>query len=139
MDVGGDERPDAAVDANDFAAHVEEGSAGIAADQGAVGAHEVLVAEEHAAEADDRSAARLDAARMSDRQAPVAVLQDAGVAHVDVGELGFLRDLHEPAVDAAVAAESERNTASEALELMRNERRVGADDNDDRATVQIAE
>ncbi len=41
--------------------------------------------------------------------------------------------------DAAVAAEPERNAASEALELMRNERRVGADDNDDRATVQIAE
>src|SRR5207247_10807285 len=43
--------------------------------------------------------------RMADRQAPVAVLQDTGLAHVDVRELGFVRDLHEPAVDAAVAAE----------------------------------
>src|SRR6266404_6398542 len=41
--------------------------------------------------------------------------------------------------DAAVAAEAERNAASEALELMCEERGVPGHDNDDRTAVQFVE
>src|SRR5438045_7643190 len=105
MDVGGDGAADPAVDANDLAEHVEERAAGIAADQRAIGGQGALAVDEQAAEADDRRAAGLVAAGMTDGERPLAEPQIAGGAHLAEGEFPFAGDLDHAAVDVLVVAE----------------------------------
>src|SRR5439155_14541239 len=83
VDVGRDRSADAAVDADQLALHVEERAAGVAADQRAVGLDGVVVGPTHAADAEDRRAAGLEAAGVAGRQYPLAEFQRFGGTQLD--------------------------------------------------------
>src|SRR5262249_12184934 len=103
--VAGDGRLDPAVDADDAALHVEQGAARVAADQGAVGADEDVAEGQHPAQADGGRAALLEAARVADRDAPLAFFQPGRLAQLAEGVLPLFGDLDHAAVHAAVPAQ----------------------------------
>ena len=75
MDVGRDRPADTAVDADDSAAHIEQRPARIAADERAIGSQVVRVRIENPTQSQRRRPAVLKAARMAERQAPIALLK----------------------------------------------------------------
>ena len=85
-DIGGavqaflDIAADAGVDADEPAVHVENRSAGVAADEFAIGLHGAVLEADDAADADDRAAFFVVAAGMAEGIAPVAELEFVVVA-----------------------------------------------------------
>src|SRR5262245_8083728 len=105
VDVGGDRVADAAMDADDLAGHVEEWAARVAADQRAIGGDGRLRGIEDASQPNHRRPPGLEAAGMTDGDAPLPLLQVFRLAHVEEGPVTFVGDLDKAAVDAVIGAE----------------------------------
>ena len=82
--IGVQQPPDAAVDADHLAVHVEQRPARIASDQGAIGGDGELVGGDHAADPDDRLPLVLVAAGMACGDAPLADFDAARLGHLRV-------------------------------------------------------
>src|SRR5579884_1194192 len=95
----------AAVDADDLAVQIEERPAGVAADQGAIGADHPVAALQHPAQAKDGRSAGSKTFGMTQGQAPGAWFQLGGVAHLDERPLAFLGNANHAAVQGHIGTQ----------------------------------